>query len=92
MSNVQESNFDRLIRSVHRTTLTIAILAIGLGRQLYFNWFPSLKNKEDQSGEKSTDATFICPVCGAELEEIGWWCPCFDDRPDSYPRDISDIT
>ena len=69
----------------YRVALTAAILAIGLGRQI----FPSLKNKE---GEKSSDATFICPVCGAELEEIGWWCPCFEDRPDDYPRDISDIT
>ena len=86
MSNVfnwfQELNVGRLIRSVYLTALTVAILAIGLGRQLY----PSLKNKEDQSGEKSSDATFICPVCGAELEEIGWWCPCFEDRPDTYPR------
>ena len=61
-----------------------AKLAKGMGHNYYGE--PALKNKEDQS------ATFICPVCGAELEEIGWWCECFDDRPDSYPRDISDIT
>ena len=90
MSNVFNRFQERsslFFKEGYRVALTAAILAIGLGRQLY----ASLKNKEEQSGEKSSDATFICPVCGAELEEIGWWCPCFEDRPDSYPRDITDI-
>jgi hypothetical protein len=67
-----------------RRTLADPKLSKGMGHNYYGE--PALKraklkNKEYQS------ATFICPVCGQELEEIGWWCECFYDRPDSYPRE-----
>jgi hypothetical protein len=71
-----------------RATLAKGMGHIAATKRIAFASFsgkPVLKNKEGQS------ATVICPVCGAEIEEIGWWCPCFDDRPDSYPRDIEDI-
>ena len=73
-----------ILKKPVRRTLADPKLRSKLSKGMGHNYYGERALKKNKGYES---ATFICPVCGQELEEIGWWCECFYDRPDSYPRE-----